>query len=231
MPHNQWLRLAEVMKVPRHVCYCVTKGLIGMAGFQAPPGITSYELGLPVFIFEAVIVPWSCLLSVPTAAAVAAAKIPFYMALWHRLALMALKDSEVAALETAGCRFTANAAHGVSNADALCPYNPGLGFTSHGQDATIFSMLSYLSPFRRMVRALTIFCIFVLVTAACHIHMLSAYYRQKRRRAAVELAQSAKAGKAAASPSVMTRSAGGVRDRGADSLVTTLRLRKTDKGK
>ncbi|GLI60129.1 hypothetical protein VaNZ11_002197 [Volvox africanus] len=235
LPYNQWLRLAEVTKVPRHVCYCVTKGLIGIAGFPAPPGITSYELGLPVFIFEGVIVPWSCLLSVPTAVAVAAAKVPFYMALWHRLALMALKDSEVAALETTGCRVTATAARGVSNADALCPYTPGLGFTGYGEGAAMLAMLSYLSPFRRIVRALSIFCIFVFVTAACHIQMLSAYHRLKRRRAVVELADSAKPG-TAASLSAMTLSAGGARGggrgdrgKGKGTLVATPWLRKLGK--
>jgi hypothetical protein len=50
-------------QVPRHVCYGITKALIAFAGFPAPPGITAYELRLPVFVFESVIVPWSCLVS------------------------------------------------------------------------------------------------------------------------------------------------------------------------
>lgn len=45
------------------MCYCVAKGLIGLAGLEPPPGIYAYELGLPVWVFEGAIIPGSCLVS------------------------------------------------------------------------------------------------------------------------------------------------------------------------
>lgn len=173
------------------MCYCVAKGLIGLAGLEPPPGIYAYELGLPVWVFEGAIIPGSCLVS--------SRQMPYMQLAPDSSAFpqCALGVSTVAGFcctngpfptlgserASAGCILQPTCQHSVTPAlqmsvwaaAAVGAVKVPLYVSLWGRGDPSLSLLY------RVTRAIGISAMSVLTTAACHANIRRAFRGRVRR--------------------------------------------------